>query len=69
MYALNDLATPKEISALAKIEEITQEMLDFLVEKGVLARYEREENNKTVIRYKITVLGSGCLFHLVPTLA
>lgn len=68
LYAFNDLATAKEISALAKIEELTQDMLDFLVEKDVLARYEVVEENKTVVRYKITVLGSGCLFHLVPSI-
>lgn len=69
LYALNDLATPKEISALAKIEDLKQEALDFLVEKEVLARYERLEDNKRVTRYKITVLGSGCLFHLMPTIS
>jgi len=69
LYALNDLATPKEISALAKIEDLRLEMLDFLVEKDVLERYERIEDGKTVTRYKITVLGSGCLFHLMPTIS
>ena len=69
MYALKGKATAAEIAAKAKFEELTTEMLDFLIEKGILERVERLEDGKPVLRYKLTVAGNGCLLHLTPSLA
>jgi len=68
LYALRGQATKAEISAKAKFEELTTEMLDFLQSKGVLERFEVRENGTSITRYQITVAGSGCLFHLAPSL-
>lgn len=62
MYSFKDAATQAEIAAKARFDELSTEMLDFLIEKGVL---ERVQNAK----YRLTMAGNGCLLHLMPTLA
>jgi DNA-binding HxlR family transcriptional regulator len=68
MYSFKGKATQAEISARAKLEELSTEMLDYLVEKGILERDEYNEEGRLTSRYKLTVTGSGYLFHLAPSL-
>ena len=68
MFSLKGMATQAEIAAKAKFEEASTEMLDFLVEKGILERCESKDGDKLINRYKLTVAGNGCLFHLAPHL-
>ncbi|TNC79814.1 MAG: acyltransferase [Oleiphilus sp.] len=68
LYALKGQATQAEIKAKARFEDLSGQMLDFLVDKGVIERLEVREGGKLVTRYTITVAGSGCLFHLAPSL-
>ena len=68
MYSIKGKATQAEISARAKLEELSTEMLDYLVEKGILERDEYSEGGRLTSRYKLTVTGSGYLFHLAPSL-
>ena len=69
LYSLKGVATQAEIAARAKINEITTEMLDFLVEKGFLECIKTVADGKTVLTYRLTLAGNGCLLHLTPTLA
>jgi len=69
MYSLRGLATQAEIAAKAKIEELTAEMLEFLIEKGILEKVQHQIDGKRVTKYRLTVTGSGCLLHLRPSLA
>jgi hypothetical protein len=69
LYSLKGKATHAEIAARAKFHEVTAEMLDFLVAKGVLERMKAVMDGKTVSTYRLTLAGSGCLLHLTPTLA
>ncbi len=66
MHSLKGKATQAEIAAKAKFDELSTEMLDFLVEKGIL---EKIESAKQTVRYKLTSAGNGFLLHLTPTLA
>lgn len=69
MYSFKDAATRAEIAAKVRFEELSTEMLDFLIEKGVLEHVRRIENGKEVPTYRLTLAGNGCLLHLTPTLA
>lgn len=69
MYSFKEAATQAEISAKARFEELSIEMLDFLTEKGVLEQAYTIENGKKVITYRLTLAGNGCLLHMSPTLA
>lgn len=68
VFALKGMATHAEISTKARFEELTGDMLDFLVEKGILEQTQSLEDGQVVPRYKLTVAGNGCLFHLAPSL-
>lgn len=69
MYSLKEAATQAEIAAKAKFEELSSEMLDYLIEKGILEKVVIVRNNKEVNKYRLTVTGNGCLLHISPTLA
>ena len=69
LYSFKGVATLAEIAAKAKFHEVTGEMLDFLVAKGVLERLKAVVDGKTVSTYRLTLAGNGCLLHLTPTLA
>lgn len=69
MYSLKGLRTQAEIAARAKFEEVSTEMFDFLIEKGVLERATETRDGKTVTRYRLTLAGNGYLLHVTPTLA
>lgn len=61
LFSLKGMATQAEISAKMKFEELSSEVLDFLVEKGIL---ERVDNQGAEQQYRLTVVGNGCWFHL-----
>ena len=67
MYSFKEAATQAEIAAKTRFEELSIEMLDFLIEKGVLERVEGIEQSKAT--YRLTLAGNGCLLHLSPSLA
>ena len=69
MYSFKEAATQAEIAAKARFEELSTEMLDFLIEKGVLERVESVHAGKKVLAYRLTLAGNGCLLHLTPSLA
>lgn len=68
------VATRVEIAAKAKLTEISQAILDFLIEVGVLEVVASPENecskaNNLETKYRLTFIGKGCVLHLFPTLA
>ena len=69
LYSLKGVATHAEIAARAKLHEVTAEMLDFLVEKGILERIKTIVDGKAISTYRLTLAGNGCLLHLTPSLA
>mgnify|MGYP000329471988 CR=1 FL=1 len=69
MYTLKEAATQAEIAAKARFEELTTEMLDFLVEKGVLEFVDNFVDGEMVRSYRLTLAGNGCLLHVTPSLA
>jgi DNA-binding MarR family transcriptional regulator len=69
LYSFKGVATLAEIAARAKFHEVTTEMLDFMVAKGVLERVTVVADGKTISTYRLTMAGNGCLLHLSPTLA
>ncbi len=70
LYALKGLATRAEIAARGKWEELSQELLHFLVEKGIIEEVPAEgESASKDSRYRLTRMGSGCLLHMRPSLA
>ena len=64
MYSIKGMATLMEISAKTKLNELSANMLEFLVEKGVIERKDADEPS-----YQLTFAGKGCLLHLFPTLS
>lgn len=68
MYSLKRAATKAEIAAKARFDELTTEMLEFLIQKGVLEKVINQENEKVSVTYKLTLAGNGCLLHLSPSL-
>jgi 1-acyl-sn-glycerol-3-phosphate acyltransferase len=66
MYSLKEAATQAEIAAKARFEELTTEMLEFLIEKGVLEKIPSRDGTTT---YRLTMAGNGCLLHVTPSLA
>ncbi len=66
LFSIKEATTKAEIAAKAHIEELTTKMLDTLVEKGVL---ERTEHTDGSVSYGLTIAGSGCLLHAMPTLS
>ena len=68
MHSLKEAATQAEIAAKAKLEELSSEMLEFLIEKGILEKIIIHKNGKDVNTYRLTVSGNGCLLHLSPSL-
>lgn len=69
MYSFKDAATRAEIAAKARLDELSTEMLDFLVEKGVLEQVQSIKDGKNILTYRLTIAGNGRLLHLMPTLA
>ncbi len=69
LYSFKGVATLAEIAARAKFHEITAEMLDFLVGKGVLERITMVVEGRAISTYRLTLAGNGCLLHLSPSLS
>jgi hypothetical protein len=64
LYAINSIkgvATKMEISAKAKMGELSNTMFDFLIDNGLVEQgfLERAE-----ITYRLTLAGKGCYLHL-----
>lgn len=66
MYSFKGVATLVDISAKTKLHELSNAMLDYLVEKGVM---EMSGGSNTIPAYKLTFAGKGCLLHLYPSLS
>jgi len=64
LYAINSIkgvATKIEISAKAKMGELSNSMFDFLIEKGLV---EQDFLERAEITYQLTLAGKGCYLHL-----
>ncbi|WDD98089.1 1-acyl-sn-glycerol-3-phosphate acyltransferase [Thalassomonas actiniarum] len=68
LYSFKGVATKMDISAKAKLGELSTTMLDFLIEKGILEQ-TNAPGDKHEPTYRLTFAGRGCLLHLYPTLA
>ncbi|WP_019026377.1 1-acyl-sn-glycerol-3-phosphate acyltransferase [Colwellia piezophila] len=65
MYSFKGVATKVEITAKAKLGELSTNMLDFLVDKGLLEKM-LDANNIGEPNYQLTFAGRGCFLHLSP---
>jgi 1-acyl-sn-glycerol-3-phosphate acyltransferase len=63
MYSFKGVATKVEITAKAKLDELSTNMLDFLIEKGMLEKVSPSANNNEP-SYQLTFAGKGCCLHL-----
>ena len=63
MYSFKGVATKMEITAKAKLDELSTNMLDFLIEKGMLEKVPPPANNNEP-SYQLTFAGKGCCLHL-----
>ena len=63
MYSFKGVATKMEITAKAKMSELSITMLDFLIEKGMLEKVLPSANNNEP-SYQLTFDGKGCFLHL-----
>jgi hypothetical protein len=68
LYSFKGVATKVDISAKAKLGELSTAMLDFLVEKGLLEKNTDNVSQPNEPTYRLTFAGKGCLLHLYPTL-
>lgn len=68
LYSIKGRATQAEIRAKAKLDELSSELLNYLVDKGILERFEVFEDGQRIVRYQLTLRGNGCLLHLAPSL-
>ncbi|ALO33943.1 acyltransferase [Colwellia sp. MT41] len=66
LYSFKGVATKVEITAKAKLGELSTNMLDFLVEKGLLEKTLRTDKNIEP-HYQLTFAGRGCFLHLSPS--
>lgn len=65
LHTLKGNATKAEIAAKTRLDELTTEMLSFLVEKGILERCTDNPEGKAT-KYRLTTAGNAFLFHLQP---
>jgi len=65
MYSCKGVATKMEITAKAKLVELSTTMLDYLIEKGMLEKVSPSANNEP--SYQLTFAGKGCFLHLSPS--
>ena len=65
LYSCKGVATKMDITAKAKLDELSTHMLDFLIEKGMLEKVlpSAESNEPS---YQLTFAGKGCCLHLSP---
>ncbi|MCW8834231.1 MAG: lysophospholipid acyltransferase family protein [Colwellia sp.] len=67
LYSFKGVATKMEITAKAKLAELSSNMLTLLIEKGLLEKSEKTPESKETA-YQLTFAGKGCFLHLSPTL-
>lgn len=68
LYSLKEAATQTEIAAKTKFEALSSEMLEFLIEKGILEKVISQKEGTQTVTYRLTLSGNGCLLHLTPSL-
>lgn len=66
MYSFKGVATKVEITAKAKISDLSTSMLDFLIEKGLLEKCANTDANAEPT-YQLTFTGRGYFLHLAPS--
>ncbi|HCM48811.1 MAG TPA: acyltransferase [Colwellia sp.] len=66
MYSFKGVATKVEITAKAKLGELSTTMLDYLIDKGLLEKSTSNTNSGEPV-YQLTFAGRGCFLHLSPT--
>lgn len=69
LYSLKVAATQAEIAAKSKFEALSAEMLEYLIEKGILEKVINQKDGSQTVTYRLTLSGNGCLLHLTPSLA
>lgn len=67
MYSCKGVVTEVEITAKAKLGELSTAMLDYLIDKGLLERSISDDKNGEPA-YKLTFAGRGCFLHLPPNI-
>ncbi len=63
LYSIKGVATEMEITAKAKLGELSTNMLDFLIAKGMLEKVPSSQVNAEP-SYQLTFAGKGCCLHL-----
>jgi hypothetical protein len=66
MYYFKGVATKVEITAKAKLDELSTTMLDYLIDKGLLDK-STSNTNSGEPGYQLTFAGRGCFLHLSPS--
>jgi 1-acyl-sn-glycerol-3-phosphate acyltransferase len=66
MYSFKGVATKVEITAKAKLGELSTTMLDYLIDKGLLEK-TTSTNNNAEPGYQLTFAGRGCFLHISPS--
>jgi 1-acyl-sn-glycerol-3-phosphate acyltransferase len=67
LYTFKGVATKVEITAKAKINNLSTSMLDFLIDKGLLEKCAAK-NKLDEPTYQLTFSGRGYFLHLAPSL-
>lgn len=71
MYSFKGFASKVDIAAktrMAGLASLSNKMLDFMVDKGILECIDQGSNDKKEPMYRLTFAGKGCLLHKFPTL-
>jgi len=66
LYSFKGVATKMEINAKAKLSELSNNMLNLLIKKGLIEKI-KPSKNKTEEGYQLTFSGKGHFLHLQPT--
>jgi hypothetical protein len=66
MYSFKGVATKVEITTKAKLGELSTNMLDYLIAKGLLEKTKNDKNKLEPV-YQLTFAGRGCFLHLSPS--
>lgn len=68
LYSLRGVATKMEISARAKLEQLSTTLLASLLKKGLIEK-STPTTDKGEERYQLTFAGRGCFLHLQPAIS
>ncbi len=66
LYSFKGVATKMEISAKAKLAELSSNMLTLLIDKGLLEK-SAEHSKNAATAYQLTFAGKGYFLHLAPS--